>query len=43
VRTTTGGAVAVDNTLERLRAEADRTGDRSHVSAYLRNRSKAAA
>jgi hypothetical protein len=43
VRTTAGGAVAVDNTLAKLQAEADRTGDRSKVAAYLRNRSKAAA
>lgn len=43
VRNTAGGAVAVDNTLSKLQAEADRTGDRSKVAAYLRNRSKAAA
>jgi len=43
VRTTTGGAVAVDNTLAKLQAEADRTGDRSKVAAYLRNRNKTAA
>jgi hypothetical protein len=43
VRNTAGGAVAVDNTLSKLQAEADRTGDRSKVAAYLRSRSKAAA
>jgi hypothetical protein len=43
VRNTAGGAVAVDNTLAKLQAEADRTGDRSKVAAYMRNRNKAAA
>lgn len=44
VRGTTAGATAVDNTLARLEAEADRTGDRSKVVAYKREqRSKAAA
>lgn len=43
VRGTTAGATAVDNTLARLEAEADRTGDRSKVVAYKREqRSKAA-
>lgn len=36
------GATSMDNTLERLRAEADRTGDRSKVTAYLRQQQKAA-
>lgn len=44
VRGTAGGATAVDNTLARLEAEADRTGDRSKVLAYKREqRNKAAA
>lgn len=44
VRGTAGGATAVDNTLARLEAEADRTGDRSKVLAYRREqRNKAAA
>ena len=43
VRGTAGGAT-IDNTLERLEAEADRTGDRSKVIAYKREqRAKAAA
>jgi hypothetical protein len=37
-----GGATGVDNQLERLRAEADRTGDRSKVAAYLRKQQQAA-
>jgi hypothetical protein len=32
----TGRVTDVDQTLERLRAEADRTGDRSKVAAYIR-------
>ena len=40
---TAAGAVSVDNTLERLEAEADRTGDRSKVIAYKRQQRKAAA
>jgi len=43
VRNTTGGNTAVDNTLARLEAEADRTGDRSKVAAYKRERSRIAA
>jgi hypothetical protein len=43
VRGTAGGAT-IDNTLERLEAEADRTGDRSKVIQYKREqRSKQAA
>jgi hypothetical protein len=38
VRGTAGGATSVDNTLARLEAEADRTGDRSKVIAYKRER-----
>jgi hypothetical protein len=37
-----GGATGVDNQLERLRAEADRTGDRTKVAAYLRKQQQAA-
>ena len=33
----------VDTTLEKLRAEADRTGDRSKVSAYIRQKQQKAA
>ncbi|MBQ5963153.1 hypothetical protein [Massilia sp. ZL223] len=40
---TAAGATSVDNTLERLEAEADRTGDRSKVIAYKRQQRKAAA
>lgn len=40
---TAGGVTSVDNTLERLEAEADRTGDRSKVIAYKRQQRKAAA
>jgi len=36
------GAAAVGNQLERLRAEADRTGDRSKVARYLRDHPQAA-
>jgi hypothetical protein len=36
VRSTVAGAAAVDNQLERLRAEADKTGDRTKVAAYMR-------
>jgi len=44
VRGTAGGATAVDNTLARLEAEADRTGDRSKIAAYRRElRNKQAA
>lgn len=44
VRGTAVGATSVDNTLARLEAEADRTGDRSKIAAYRREqRSKAAA
>lgn len=46
VRTGTPGAGAggpLDNQLERLRAEADKTGDRSKVAAYLRKKKVAAA
>lgn len=43
VRGTAGGAVGIDNTLARLEAEADRTGDRSKVIAYKRDQRRAAA
>jgi len=43
IRSSAGGATGVDNTLARLEAEADRTGDRTKVAAYRREqRSKAA-
>lgn len=38
VRGTAGGSTAVDNQLARLEAEADRTGDRSKVIAYKREK-----
>jgi len=43
VRGTTGGTTGIDNTLARLEAEADRTGDRTKVAAYHRQRKQAAA
>lgn len=42
IRGSAGGATGVDNTLARLQAEADKTGDRSAVAKYLRERKKAA-
>lgn len=42
VRGNAGAATGVDNTLARLQAEADKTGDRSAVAKYLRDRKKAA-
>lgn len=42
IRSSAGGATGVDNTLARLQAEADKTGDRSAVAKYLRERKKAA-
>lgn len=42
VRGTASGATGVDNTLARLQAEADKSGDRSKVAAYLRQRKQAA-
>lgn len=41
VRGTGAVSGAVDSTLERLRAEADKTGDRSKVTAYLRQKRQA--
>jgi hypothetical protein len=43
VRSSAGGATAVDNQLARLEAEADRTGDRSKVIAYKREQRNKAA
>jgi hypothetical protein len=43
VRGTAGGATGVDNTLARLEAEADRTGDRTKVAAYRREQRNKAA
>ena len=42
IRSSAGSATGVDNTLARLQAEADKTGDRSAVAKYLRERKKAA-
>lgn len=42
VRGNAAGMTGVDNTLARLQAEADKTGDRSKVAAYLRQRKQAA-
>lgn len=41
VRSSVGGAAAVDNQLLRLQAEADKTGDRSKVAKYLRDKQRA--
>lgn len=38
VRSSVAGAAAVDNQLSKLQAEADKTGDRSKVAAYLRQK-----
>lgn len=38
VRSSVAGAAAVDNQLFKLQAEADKTGDRSKVAAYLRQK-----
>lgn len=43
VRSGFPGAAAVDGELARLQAEADKTGDRSKVAAYLRNQKRQAA
>lgn len=43
IRGSAGGATGVDNTLARLEAEADRTGDRSKVIAYRREQRNKAA
>lgn len=43
VRGTAGGATGVDNAEARLEAEADRTGDRSKLIAYRREKRRAAA
>ncbi len=37
---TAGGATGVDNTLARLQAEADKTGDRSKVAQYYRDQAR---
>jgi hypothetical protein len=42
VRGTAGGVTGVDNELARLQAEADKSGDRSKVAAYIRQRKNAA-
>lgn len=41
VRSSVAGAAAVDNQLAKLQAEADKTGDRSKVARYLREKSLA--
>jgi hypothetical protein len=41
VRSTMSGAAAVDSQLERLQLEADKTGNRTKVAAYLRTKAKA--
>lgn len=43
VRGTAGGATGVDNTLARLEAEADKSGDRSKVFAYKQEQKRKAA
>lgn len=42
VRGTAGGVTGVNNELARLQAEADKSGDRSKVAAYLRKQKQAA-
>jgi hypothetical protein len=42
-RSSVAGAAAVDNTLAKLQADADKTGNRTKVAAYLRNKAKQAA
>lgn len=42
-RSSTAGAAAVDNQLAKLQAEADRTGDRTKVVAYMRGKQVQAA
>lgn len=41
VRSSVAGTTAVDNQLAKLQAEADKTGDRSKVAKFLRDRQKA--
>lgn len=43
VRSSVSGSAAVDNTLTRLREDADKTGDRSKVAAYMRSKARQAA
>lgn len=38
IRSTAAGAAAIDNQLSKLQAEADKSGDRSKVAAYLRSK-----
>jgi hypothetical protein len=40
VRSTAGAATAIDNTLERLQAEAAKSGDRTKVAAYIREQKR---
>ncbi|WP_323141294.1 hypothetical protein [Massilia phyllosphaerae] len=42
LRSSAGGATGVDNTLAKLQADADKSGDRSKVAAYLRKQRQAA-
>lgn len=42
IRSTSGASSAVDNVLERLQAEADKSGDRSKVAAYMRSKKQSA-
>jgi hypothetical protein len=42
LRSSAGGATGVDNTLQKLQAEADKSGDRSKVAAYIRKQKQAA-
>lgn len=43
VRSAVSGAAAVDSQLKRLQEQADKTGDRSKVAAYLRQKNKQSA
>lgn len=43
VRSSVSGSAAVDSTLKNLQAQADKSGDRTKVAAYLRNKARQAA
>lgn len=43
VRSSVAGAAAVDSTLKRLQEQADKTGDRTKVAQYMRDKSRKAA
>lgn len=43
VRSSVAGSAAVDSALKRLQDQADKTGDRTKVAAYLRSKARQAA